>query len=84
MTIKGKLIQMLMNKGMSKRQADDVMDIAIPQLNNLVQDYSINFSDASDAYPDVIYSIIFIPLKKISLEYIEKNIPMAWFKEMFQ
>lgn len=82
-TIKQKLTRILMEKGMSGTQANEVIDLAMPKMNNLVEDYSIDFSDSSDAYPDVLYRVLFVTIKPIALKWIEDNIPMAWFKPMF-
>lgn len=40
MTTKEKLEEMLVHNGMFDTQAKKVMDIAIPELNNILDDYS--------------------------------------------
>jgi len=82
-TIKGKLSKMLMQNGMTETQANEVLVIAIPKMNDIVEDYNIDFNDSSDTYPKAIYTVLFMTVKQTALEWIEKNIPMAWFKPMF-
>jgi len=83
MTIRKKLESMLVRMGMFDSQAEKVIDLAIPELNDIVGNYSINFEDDSDAYPDAIYSVLMLSVKPIALKWIEENHPMAWFKLMF-
>jgi hypothetical protein len=83
-TIKDKLISMLIANGMFESQAKEVMQIAIPQLNEIVEDYSINFEDCENTYPKVIYNVLFSSIKPIAFKWIEKNKPKAWYKPMFK
>jgi len=84
MTVQEKLEQMLIDSGMFPTQAKEVMILAIPELNDLVEDYSITFDRPSDEYPEVIYGVLFISIKPIALQWLEDNIPMAWYKPIFQ
>lgn len=83
MTVREKLQNMLVNKGMFESQANEVMNIAEPELNKLVNDYKITFDRPADEYPSEIYTILFMALRPIALKWIEENIPMAWYKPMF-
>jgi hypothetical protein len=83
MTVREKLQSMLVNKGMFESQAKEVMDIAEPELNKLDNDYKITFHSPADEYPSVIYTILFMAIRPIALNWIEENIPMAWYKPMF-
>jgi division protein CdvB (Snf7/Vps24/ESCRT-III family) len=82
-TIKQKLSRMLMQNGMSGTQANEVIDLAIPKMNDVVEDYNIDFNESSDTYPEVIYTVLFMTVKQTALKWIEENVPMAWFKPMF-
>lgn len=83
-TVKQKLESMLIQRGMFESQAESVMEKAIPELNSIVKDYNIRFDSSSSEYPEVIYSILFMSVKKVALEWIEENVPMAWYKPMFE
>jgi hypothetical protein len=84
MTTREKLEGMLVNNGMFESQAKEVIDLAIPELNNLVEDYQITFDRPANEYPSVFYSILLLAIKPIALKWIEKNVPMAWYKPLFQ
>lgn len=84
MTTKEKLIQILIDNGLFESQAEEVMEIAIPELNSLIENYSITWNRPSEEYPDVIYNILFNSMKPTVLKWIEENKPQAWFKPMFQ
>jgi hypothetical protein len=83
MNVKEKLESMLVNNGMFESQAKEVMEIAMPKLNELVDDYKISFYSSYSEYPEVIYDVLFLAVKPIALKYIEENIPQAWYKPMF-
>lgn len=83
LTTREKLEYMLTQRGMYESQASKVMDMAIPELNKLSDDYKITFDRPADEYPAVIYDLLFISIKPIALNWIDKNIPQAWFREMF-
>ena len=83
MTVREKLQSMLVNKGLSGTQAEEVMAIAEPELNKLANDYKITFNRPADEYPCVIYTILFMVIRRIALKWIEENMPLAWYKPMF-
>jgi hypothetical protein len=84
MTVREKLENLLISNGMSENQASEVMNIAIPKLNDIVNGYGIKFNGDANDYPNEIYNALYFGIKPIALEWIEKYIPMAWFKPMFQ
>jgi hypothetical protein len=84
LTVESKLLRMCTNYGMSDIQAREVIDLAKPQLNELVDDYSITWNSSADGYPQVIYNTLFMVVKPIALKWINENTPHAWFKPMFE
>lgn len=83
MTVRTKLESMLVSNGMFENQAKEVIDLAIPKLNELANDYKITFESPDDHYPDVMYKLWFMTIKTIALKWIDENKPEAWFREMF-
>ena len=83
MTIREKLTKMLTENGMFDSQAEEVMKLAEPRIKELVDDYDLDLNRSSDEYPTPIYAVLFLSIKPIALEWIEKNIPLAWYKPMF-
>jgi len=83
MTVKEKLINMLVEYGMFEEQAKEVIELAIPKLNELADDYVITYDAPDDQYPTGVYTVWFISIKKIALQWIDENKPEAWYREMF-
>ena len=83
MTVKEKLESMLVKNGMFENQTKEVIKLAMPKLNELVDDFEISFESNSNQYPDVLYGIWYTLIKPIALKWIDENKPMAWFREMF-
>lgn len=83
MTVREKLESILISNGMFESQAKEVIDLSIPNLNNLIQGYHINFDSPSNDYPNIAYVIWFKEIKPIALKWIDENIPLAWFRPMF-
>jgi hypothetical protein len=83
MTTREKLEKMLYNMGLFETQASAIIDEAIPELEKLAGDYKITFNRPANEYPDMLFNIWFITVKEVAKNWIEKNIPNAWFKPMF-
>jgi hypothetical protein len=83
MTVREKLESMLVANGMFEKQAKEVIELSIPKLNELADDYTITFESPSNQYPDMIYKLWYVTIKPIALKWIDDNKPMAWFREMF-
>ena len=83
MTVREKLESMLVANGMFESQAKEVMELAIPRLNELAGDYVITFDSPSEDYPSMLYNVWYISVKPIALKWIDDNKPLAWYREMF-
>ena len=84
MLLREKFEAMLIENGMSNNQAKEVMVKAMVNLNTMFTDYNISWNRSADEYPSVVHNVIFNGIKKIALDWIEENKPMAWFKPMFE
>lgn len=84
MTVREKLTNMLVKNGMYESQANEVMKLAEPKLNELVDDYDIKFDLQENHYPSIIYKILFIEIKKVALLWIDDKFPNAWYRPMFK
>lgn len=84
MNTREKFESMLVANGMFESQAKQVMDVAIPELDNMFSDYKFTWNRPAEEYADVIYNIVYMSLKPIALKWIEENAPLAWFKPMFE
>lgn len=99
MTTQRKLLSLIMLRGMSKEQATAVLELALPVLNKTateingmeeiegkmvpINPYIITWESPSYDYPQVMYAAWFEVIKPIGLEWINKNKPQAWFRDMF-
>lgn len=96
MTVKQKLEDMLIQRGMSNQQAEEVLKLALPEINksmeepyelpsgSTVQPYAISWETRCDDYPDVIYGIWFSIMNPIAVKWIKENKPQAWFLPVFE
>jgi hypothetical protein len=81
MTTKEKLLRFLVSTGMFPNQAEAVFERALPQLE--VDDYRVTWDGPCDDYPEVIYGCWLMVLKEVALEWIDENLPNAWYRPMF-
>ncbi len=80
MTTREKFEKMLEERGMFPEQAKAVMKKAIP-----IVDYAFTWDSPANEYPEPIYNVVFeTSIKEIALDWIEDNIPMAWYRPMFE
>lgn len=75
---------MLVSNGMFESQAREVMVVAEPELEALVDNYKINLEDSVSSYPQAIYNVLYGVIKPVALRWIDGNIPMAWYRPMFE
>jgi hypothetical protein len=84
MTTREWLKNELTRRAMSPEQAEEVLKIAIPRIETLVPDYQITWDRSWDEYPPQIYTNMWGTTRPIALEWIDSNIPKAWFRPMFE
>lgn len=84
-TVKNKLKKMLISRGMSDEQAEEILKEAIPALQKEAESlsYEITFDSPAEDYPSTLYSIWFATICPIALKWIDDNKPQAWFRDMF-
>jgi hypothetical protein len=83
MTTKEELIQYLIERGMFRSQANEIMEIAMPKIESEGDGYKITWNSPSSDYPAILIGMWKMLLKPIALEWIDTNKPQAWFREMF-
>ena len=80
-TIEDRGIDYLITKGMSMNQAKAVMTMVVQaKENDVMKD---RWDEPAYAYPSSILNLMFISCNRYALQYINDNIPQAWFKPMF-
>lgn len=73
----------LTKRGLSDREADEIMDIAIPEIESLNANYNITWNSNANGYDEAVYNMLWWLLRPIALKWIVFNIPNAWFKDAF-
>jgi hypothetical protein len=79
-TIEQKLTDYLINSGMFQHQAEAVME-AVKKLQPSMDG---RWSEPPSAYPVALYIGLQITARTAALEWIDANLPDAWFRGMFE
>lgn len=80
-TIENYLLAMLQERGMFESQAQAVLDMVKTAPEN--QAMQGRWSESTDAYPEIIIKMMWISTKDKALEWIDQNLPRAWYRPMF-
>ena len=83
MTVRERLEYILFEYGMFEQQARKVMDIAIPKIDLISDEYQIEWDADWGFYTDEMYDYLFDIIKKEALVWIDEHIPDVWFREHF-
>lgn len=81
MTVNQKLTQMMIERGLWKHEAKDV-------INSIKNDPSMDTISSIlerdwTGYPPQLHSVVWLSTQKIVLAYIDKNCPEHWARPMF-
>lgn len=80
-TTKQRCLNFLIQRGMFDSQAEQVLERAKPDIE--VGGYQMTWDRPASEYPDVLYAVIGLILKRHALEWIDEHAPLAWFRPMF-
>ena len=81
MTFEQKIQEMLVANWMFESQAKEVINEM--KKDKWIESMEGRWNDDISGYPDTIVNAMWFAAKTAALDYIEKNIPQAWFKPMF-
>ena len=85
MTLRQKLIKMLVDKGLFESQATEIITQSIKIIDSKQGEYKVTWDRPADEYPDVCISLWFMEtIKPATLAWIDKNKPQAWFRPIFE
>ena len=81
MTLKESVLEFLVSNGMFPEQAEQVFDLvkSAPENDAMLA----RWNDQQDAYPDVIMKMALLSAKEKAVEWIDENLPRAWYRPMF-
>mgnify|MGYP003545516577 CR=1 FL=1 len=74
---------MLKHMGVSESQASAIMDLAIPMFIEEAPGYQVTWDQPAWEYPSAFYAAGFQVVKRAALQWIDANLPQAWFRAMF-
>ena len=83
MTVREKLEGILFQYGMFEQQAYMVMNIAIPKINAISDEYQIDWNGNWEMYNDEMYNFLFSIAKEEALKWIDEHCPKVWYRENF-
>lgn len=84
MTVLEQLESMLMERGISNTQAQEIMNQAKPEIDSIDDNYIVTYNSPASDYPPAFYSTLFETIiKPCALKWIDANKPQAWFREIF-
>lgn len=87
MTTREKFESMIFNNGVFENQAKAMMDFAIPKIDAQMQEQktqTLTWDRPCSEYPSAIYATVFmIFVRPLVVEWIDKNLPQAWYRPMF-
>jgi hypothetical protein len=83
MNVREKLESLLVREGMFNQQAIEVINISIKKIDELSGSSPIDWESDSNSFGVDEYDFLMRIIKPYALEWIENNVPKAWFKENF-
>jgi hypothetical protein len=84
LTTKERFEKMLVDRGMFAEQAEKVMVPFMAEMDGAAKDYHYTWNSPASEYPDAIYTVGFMYLKRHALTWIDANLPKAWYRGMFE
>lgn len=84
MTTQEKFEKKLTDMGVFESQAKQIMELAKPKFAESLPEYKVTWERPANEYPDAFYTVGFMMVVKgAALQWIDSNLPKAWFRQMF-
>jgi hypothetical protein len=74
-------INHLVSHGMFEEQANKVLDRC--RQDEILKPMGGRWNDTVDGYPPQMKAVVLLSVRKVAVDWIDENIPMAWFRGMF-
>lgn len=82
MSLKDKLVDMICQRGVFKETAEKIVE---DFLKDYGDDYLLeNRNSPASSYPQELFNVLWLSLRKFTYNWICKNQPEAWYKDMFK
>jgi hypothetical protein len=82
MTLRIQLEQLITSMGVSEKDAEEIVQLAIIQDNNSAE-LDVKFDDDKADYPTSVLRAIYFSFKPYIIKWIDSNKPQAWYRPMF-
>ena len=79
-TIEQKLTQRLVDNGLFEDMAEKIMQQIKADDNGTMQG---RWGDSIEDYPDIMLAVLWVTVRDTALEWIDENLPNAWFRPLF-
>jgi len=83
LTTQGKFEKMLYSYGIFEKDAHEIMEFVKPKLASM-NDYRMTWNRPASEYPESIYTVVFILMKPMVVEWAKEHIPQAWWIQAFE
>ena len=81
MTVKERALEVLTSKGIFPSHAEQVFQLALPKMET--PDNPTDWDIDASEYPDPMYRVWAMILRDAALEWIDTNLPEAWYRLFF-
>ena len=78
-TFRDILLSYLRDNGLSDNQSSKVFIKVYKTMDDMIG----RWDDDVEGYPPIMQNLVLLSTKRVAYEWINENIPMAWFKPMF-
>jgi hypothetical protein len=82
-TTRDKVKTMLTESGMNDNDAEEILAIAIPEIESISPQEQIIWDEPASEYSDEVYSVLWVTIKDTAKGWIKKNRPFAWYRHVF-
>ena len=82
MTIKAEMKRRLYESGLFEKDCNAIIEEA--KKVEILDSMKDRWDDEKGGYIPLVIDTIWISVKRVALEYINKNMPDAWFKSVFE
>lgn len=81
MTFEQNMKMLLEQSGMFPEQAQEVIELS--KTDNINESMKGRWSDDVEGYPPMMVKVLWMSTKTIALQWIDENLPEAWYRSMF-
>ena len=81
-TLYQKMHDMLTSRGLYQASADEIM--ATVRAEQEADGPATHLGQPADGYPDMVIAAMWLVVKSAAVDWIDANLPLAWYRPMFE